>query len=288
MKLCVSAYSYYQYVNTGRMTLDKTIDTAKEQGFDAIEFIDLPGETIEQQKELAVSLKKHADELGMEIIAYTITANLYQPTAVLLDAEVERLKQHVDIAVILGAKIMRHDACWALTKTGKGRSFDQMLPTIAEGARRVTEYAAEKGIITCSENHGRIAQDSERMERLFNAVGHDNYSLLIDMGNFTGVGENHADAVSRLAPYAVHVHIKDLEIHEEQYEGGRMSRNGLWYHSVVAGEGSVPIKRCLSILKAAGYEGALSIEYEAAEDCIEGIARGAANVRQMLKELDWE
>ncbi len=67
-----------------------------------------------------------------------------------------------------------------------------------------------------------------------------------------------------------------------------MSRNGLWYHSVVAGEGSVPIKRCLAILKAAGYEGALSIEYEAAEDCIEGIARGAANVRQMLKELDWK
>lgn len=287
MKLCVSAYSYYQYVNTGKMTLAETIDKAKEQGFDAIEFIDLPGETIEEQKELARSLRAKADEAGMEIIAYTIAANLYQPTPALLDAEVERLKAHVDIAKILGAKLMRHDACWTLSKTGKGRSFDQMLPTIAESARRVTEYAASQGIATCSENHGRIAQDSERMERLFNAVGHDNYSLLVDIGNFTGVGENHADAVSRLAPYAIHVHIKDLEIHDEPYEDGRMSRNGLYYHSVVVGEGSVPIKRCLAILQAAGYDGALSIEYEADEDCIEGIARGAANVRRMLSELNW-
>ncbi len=289
MKLCVSAYSYYQKFRKNEMTLFEIVDKAKEQGFDAIEFIDLPGETIQEQKALAVQLKEKADSVGMEIIAYTIAANLYQPTQVLLDAEVERLKAHVDIARILGAKLMRHDACWTLGKTGKARSFDLMLPTIAEGARRVTEYAAQYGIVTCSENHGRIAQDSERMERLFNAVGHDNYSLLIDMGNFTGVGENHADAVSRLAPYACHVHIKDLEIHGyEPYEGGRMARNGLYYHSVVAGEGSVPIKRCLAILKAADYDGALSIEYEAAEDCVEGIARGAANVRRMLKELDWE
>ncbi len=289
MKFCISAYSYYQYYRAGKITLFDTIDLAKKQGFDAIEFIDLPGDTIEEQKELAHKLRQKADEEGMEIIAYTIAANLYQQTQELLDAEVERLQQHVEIAKILGAKLMRHDACWSLGKTATARSFDLMLPTMAEGARRVSAYAAEYGITTCSENHGKIAQDSERMERLFNAVAHDNYSLLIDIGNFTGVGENHADAVSRLAPYACHVHIKDLEIHgEEPYEGGRMSRNGIYYHSVPAGEGSVPIKRCLAILKAAEYDGALSLEYEAAEDCVAGIARGAENVRRMLKELDWE
>ena len=287
MKLCVSSYSFAQYTRAEKMTLIDVVAKAKEMGFDAIEFIDIPGETQEDRIRLAKEIRAKADEVGQEIIAYTVGANLYQPTEEQLTAEVDRLKAQVDIAAVLGASIMRHDACWKLTKTGAGRSFDQMLPTIAEGARRVTAYAAEKGIRTCSENHGRIAQDSERMERLFNAVAHDNYSLLLDLGNFTGVGENPADAVSRLAPYAIHVHIKDLLIREEAFEGGRMTRNGGYTRAVPAGEGNVPIKRCLAILKAAEYDGAVSIEYEAAEDCLTGIARGTANVRRILAELEW-
>ena len=287
MKICVSSYSYAQYTRAGKMnTLDCVIKAA-EMGFDGIEFTDLPGDTKEARLALAAELRAKADELGIDIVAYTVSANLYQPTAVLLDAEVARLRAQVDVAAALGAKLMRHDACWKLEKTGDARSFDRMLPTIAEGARRVTEYAAAKGIATCSENHGRIAQDSDRMERLFNAVAHDNYSLLIDMGNFTGVGEKPWDAISRLAPYAIHVHIKDLIIREEPFEGGRMTRNGGYTKPICAGEGDVDIKRCLSILKAAGYAGAVSIEYEAAEDCIEGIRRGAENVRRILSELEW-
>ena len=287
MKLCVSSYSFAQYTRAEKMTLIDCVVKAKEMGFDAIEFIDIPGETQEDRLKLAQQIRDKADEVGLEIIAYTVGAKLYQPTEELLTAEVERLKAQVDVAAVLGASIMRHDACWKLTKTGAGRSFDQMLPTIAEGARRVTAYAAERGIRTCSENHGRIAQDSERMERLFNAVAHDNYSLLLDLGNFTGVGENPANAVSLLAPYAIHVHIKDLLIREEEFEGARMTRNGGYTRAVPAGEGDVPIKRCLAILKAAEYDGAVSIEYEAAEDCLTGIARGTANVRRILAELDW-
>ena len=287
MKLCVSSYSFAQYTRAEKMTLIDCVVKAKEMGFDAIEFIDIPGETQEDRLKLAQQIRDKADEVGLEIIAYTVGAKLYQPTEELLTAEVERLKAQVDVAAVLGASIMRHDACWKLTKTGAGRSFDQMLPTIAEGARRVTAYAAERGIRTCSENHGRIAQDSERMERLFNAVAHDNYSLLLDLGNFTGVGENPANAVSLLAPYAIHVHIKDLLIREEEFEGARMTRNGGYTRAVPAGEGDVPIKRCLAILKAAEYDGAVSIEYEAAEDCLTGIARGTENVRRILAELDW-
>ena len=107
----------------------------------------------------------------------------------------------------------------ALTKTGRGRSFDLMLPSIAENARAVTEYGASIGIRTCTENHGRIAQDNDRLERLFNAVAHDNYGLLIDMGNFLFVDEDPVMAVSRLAPYAFHVHAKDFTKKAEKDAG---------------------------------------------------------------------
>ena len=290
MKISVSSYSFSQYIRAGKLTQLTAIDKAKEMGFDAIEFIDIDGAgNLDLQKENAAKLKARADELGMVINAYTIGANLAGLTEEARAAEVERLKGQLDVAKILGAGVMRHEVCYSLGKTCFTRSFDLMLPYLADSARKVTEYGATLGIKTCSENHGYIAQDSDRMERLFNAVNHDNYGLLVDMGNFTCVDENHALAVSRVAPYAVHAHAKDMKISKGAPYGccQSMTRGGNYFCGTAIGEGDVPVKQCLNILKRAGYEGYLSIEFEGHGDCVDGIARGFANLKNMLAELGW-
>ena len=198
----------------------------------------------------------------------------------------ERLKKQVDIAAILGCSVMRHDVCYGTGKTGTSRSFGLMLPTIAENTRAVTEYAATKGIKTCTENHGYIAQDSYRVEQLFNAVAHDNYGLLVDIGNFLCADEDPAMAVSRVAPYAVHVHLKDMLYRSAPTGACRnMTRGGNYFCGTVVGEGDVPVKQCLRIIRATGYDGFISLEYEGSEDCLAGIARGLANVKKILEEL---
>lgn len=286
MKISVSSYSFARYIRAGRMTQLDCVAKAKEMGFDAIEFTDIipmEGETV---VETAARIRAEAERAGIEINAYTVGACLYKGSAEADAAEVERLKGQVDIAVILGASVMRHDVCYALAKTGEGRCFDGMLPTIAKNTRAVTEYAQTKGIRTCSENHGYIAQDSDRMERLFHAVGHDNYGLLVDMGNFLCVDEDPAHAVSRLAPYAFHVHAKDFFFSPEKREGLTiMTRGANYIGGCVIGEGAVPVGKCLAILKRAGYEGCVSVEYEGEEDCLAGIARGLANLREFLAAL---
>lgn len=286
MKVSVSSYSFSQQFRLGRMTQLDCVAKAKEMGFDAIEFTDIVGETLDQQKEYAKKIREEADRVGIEINAYTIGANLYQPTPEAQAAEVERLKGQVDVAAILGAKVMRHDVCYSLGKTGNSRSFGLMLPTIAEGARQVTAYAETLGIKTCTENHGYIAQDSYRVEQLFNAVAHDNYGLLVDIGNFLCADEDPAMAVSRVAPYVVHVHLKDM-LYRSAPTGSctAMTRGGNYFCGTVVGEGDVPVKKCLKIIKATGYDGFISLEYEGAEDCLTGIARGLANVKKMLEEL---
>ena len=224
--------------------------------------------------------------MGIPINAYTIGACLYQDTQEKLDAEVERLRGQLEVASILGAGVLRHDVCYQLGKTGAARSFDLMLPTIAAAARRVTAYGESLGIRTCSENHGYIAQDSDRVERLFNAVNHDNYGLLVEMGNFVCVDEDPASAVSRVAPYAIHVHIKDMLV--RPYPTGNcknMTRGGNYFCGTVVGEGDVPVAQCLRILKRAGYDGYLTLEYEGAEDCITGVRRGLENARAILASL---
>ena len=286
MKVSVSSYSFSQQFRSGRMTQLDCVAKTKEMGFDAIEFTDIVGETLDQQKEYAKKIREEADRVGIEINAYTIGANLYQPTPEAQAAEIQRLKGQVDVAAILGAKVMRHDVCYSLGKTGNSRSFGLMLPTIAEGARQVTAYDETLGIKTCTENHGYIAQDSYRVEQLFNAVAHDNYGLLVDIGNFLCADEDPAMAVSRGAPYAVHVHLKDM-LYRSAPTGSctAMTRGGNYFCGTVVGEGDVPVKKCLKIIKATGYDGFISLEYEGAEDCLTGIARGLANVKKILEEL---
>ncbi len=287
MKIGVSSYSYAGYIRAGKMTQFDCVAKAHEMGFDGIEFTDLAADTLDEQLALAEKIKKEAERVGIEIVAYTIAANLYHDTEEECDAEVERLKGQLRVAKALGAPIMRHDVCWSLGKCGNSRSFDLMLPTMAKSARKITEYAKTLGIRTCSENHGYVAQDSDRVERLFNAVAHDNYGLLVDVGNFICVDEDPIHAVSRVAPYAIHAHAKDFDVGETRGCGRvNRTRGGNFWRGVAIGDGVVPVKRCLDILKNAGYDGYVSIEYEGWEDCIEGIAKGKANVERYLKEIE--
>lgn len=286
MKISVSSYSFQQYIAAGKLTQLDCVAKAKEMGFDAIEFIELAGDDFEAQKAYAQQIRAEADRVGLPINAYTIGASLYQGSAEKDQAEVERLKKQLELAKILGAKVMRHDCCYKLEKTGKARSFDLMLPTIAANARAVTEYAETLGIQTCTENHGYIAQDSDRVERLFNAVGHDNFGLLVDIGNFLCADENPAIAVSRVAPYAVHVHAKDMLVRSKPF-GQRSfpTRACNYLMGTVVGEGDVPVEQCLRILKQAGYDGYVSIEFEGSGDCIDGIERGLKNLRTYLEAI---
>ena len=290
MKFSVTSYSYSQYIRDGRMTQLDAVRVASEMGFDGIEFTDLrPNDnpTWEEQIAYAKEIRAEAEKYGIEVVSYAIGAKLYHPDPAVCAAEVERLKGQVDVAAALGVKVMRHDVCSTVVYDGVTVSFDKMLPVIAEGARQVAEYAATRGVRTCSENHGFVAQDSDRVERLYNAVNHPNYGVLVDIGNFSCADEDNALAVSRLAPYAVHVHAKDFY----KFPYGAPGKNPSKFlvtracnllKGCVIGEGDVPVAQCVAILKRAGYDGYITVEYEGVEDCMAGVARGLANLKTMV------
>lgn len=295
MKIAVSSYSFQQAIRAGKMTQLDTVRAAAKMGFDGIEFIELAPMVDEkatwgQQMAYAEEIRKTAAECGIEIVAYTIGACLYKGDAQQDAEEVERLKKQVDVAEALGAKLMRHDICGSEKVGDRVVGFWNMLPTIAANVRQVTEYAQSKGIRTCSENHGYVAQDSDRVEALFNAVNHPNYGLLVDMGNFACADEPSVHAVSRLAPYAIHVHAKDFHIlpfGTTPQEGVKsfQSRQCNLLCGCSVGEGDIPVRQCIAILKRAKYEGFFSIEYEGSEDCFKGIEKGLANLKSFLDEI---
>ena len=287
MKTSVTSYSFQQYLKAGKLTLQDLPAKAAEMGFEGIEFTNFSSDiTQEERLALATDLRGRVEKNGLAMVSYTVAAKLWQSDEAARLAEIERVKGEVDVAAALGAPVMRHDLVWKLEPSGAGRGFLTMIPQLAESVREITAYAASKGIRTCSENHGFIAQDSYRMEAIVAAVNHDNYGLLVDVGNFLCADEDPITAVSRVANYAFHVHAKDMLICPIDTDGGvgiikTRGMNGL--KPTAVGYGSVPVKQCLAILKKAGYDGFVTVEYEGKEDCLEGIAKGLKNLRSYLE-----
>ena len=285
MNICVSSYSYSRLVREGVLKPDEVIYKAKEMGFNGIEFAGLwvpEGMT-------AIDYAKHVRELckdvGIEITGYSVGGNLICKNQ---EEEIARLKGEVDVAHALGANFMRHDVGYG-PMPGGYRSFENNLPLLIKGVKAITEYAESLGIKTSIENHGFYTQDSHRVEMLIDGVNSDNYGALIDLGNFLCVDEDPAKAVGVLKNYVFGVHAKDfyyLDGNETPSSPGWfMTRGGNFLKGCAVGDGVVPIKKCLRILKANGYEGNITIEYEGTEDVIACINAGKNKIASVLQEI---
>ena len=274
MKIGVSSYSFSKYMHDTGANYFKIADIAKEMGFEGIEFIDLSLDVqpAESQIALAKEIRAYCDSIGLAVVAYTIGADFIDR-----ENEVERLKGQVDVAEALGVKVMRHDVSWR-----RDLPWREMIARSADQIREVAEYAAAKGITTCSENHGFVMQDAHRVEELILTVNHPNYRWLVDMGNFLCADEPSMHALPIAAPYAVHAHAKDFLFKTEAPSDGWITtRGGNAIRGTIVGHGVVPIPECVAELRKAGYDGWLSLEFEGAEDNLTALKLGL----QYLKKV---
>ena len=202
-------YSFERLYQDGGFTRFDAIDKTKEYGCQGVELV-LDDKTPDGSTpmEYAKALYAHAKEQGLEVPIYTTGANFFVKEP---EKELERLCRHIDIAAECKIPLLRHDVAWGYYEGYTGiKSYKKVIEAVAPFVRQAAEYARERGVKTCSENHGYLLQDSARMLELFAAVDHPNYGFLCDMGNFTVVDEDCATAVSALSDYIVHVHAKDM------------------------------------------------------------------------------
>ncbi|MBW4837903.1 MAG: sugar phosphate isomerase/epimerase, partial [Paenibacillaceae bacterium] len=143
-------------------------------------------------------------------------------------------------------------------------------------------------ITTSLENHGYYVQASDRVQAVIHAVDRPNYKTTLDIGNFVCVDENPVIAVKKNIGYASMVHIKDFYVRPENRNPGAgwfRSAGGQYLRGAIAGQGDLDLWEILRIVKASGYDGYLSIEYEGMEDCRQGTRIAFDNVRRIWEEV---
>ena len=283
MKIGVSSYSFSQYTSQGKMTVEDTVVKAAEMGFDAIEFVPFEAPEGKTKIEYAKDLKELAEDNNIEVSAYVVGANLLCETEAEEREAVEAVKADIDIANALGVKLFRHDIAFKLPQF---MSFDMALEKTAPLVREIAEYGEKFGITTMIENHGFAFQDVARVEKTYNAVNHKNFKLLIDIGNFMCADEIPYVNVSKLANLAAHVHLKDFKIidfySDASKENAFSTRGCTYLRGTAAGYGDAKTAQCVQILKNAGFDDYMDIEFEGPEDCIEELEKGLKFIRSIL------
>lgn len=128
----------------------------------------------------------------------------------------------------------------------------------------------EFGIDVAIHNHGPGDKHYALIEQLTSVLKgrHPRIGSCADVGHFWRIGEDPVKAIEALGPRVLAVHLKDQQTVEEQ---------------AVVGEGKLDMPGILKALKAVGYRGPLSLEYEASpENPLPGMKQSLDNLKAML------
>lgn len=275
MKIAVSMWSYFRSWKDGRIDIPGFIKEAKNAGADGVELLDFFYKDIEREREEA---QNALTETGLPIPIFSVANNFAKLTPEERSAQVDRIKFGVDEANRFGAKVVRVFA----GDVAEGITFDQARSWIVEGLSEASIYADSKYVKLALENHGSLAGRGDQVRGLIEDVraksGVNALGANPDTGNFLLVNQPSHEAIREVARYANMVHFKDFA----EGDGPFIALNGQKYVGAAVGEGLVNLEQCILELKAAGFDGWLSVEYEGDEDPFSAVPRSIANARKYI------
>mgnify|MGYP001167337097 CR=1 FL=1 len=290
MKIGMSTYCLVDKLRAGTMSVLDVLEWAKEKRCEHVELVPY-GYSLVDDGVLADRVRRKAEELGLELSNYALPANFVHETEEGFRAEVERLKSHVDLLVRMGIRSMRHDVVLFTIPPEEASisHFEKNLFRIVEGSREIADYAAERGITTNVENHGWGVQHSDRVQRVLEQVGRPNFRTVLDIGNFLCVDESPLVGTAKNLPHASIVHVKDFYIRPSDEDPGEgkwfRTSNGNFLRGAIFGQGDMPVRRLLKLVKSSGYDGYLTLEFEGMEESMYGTEIGLRNLERLWNEV---
>lgn len=287
MKLGLSSYSLFRAIRDGELSIVEAVHWIKEHGGEHIEIVPL-GFDLKANPELIEEIKTAASQAGIDISNYAVGNNFVTETQEEFEARIAELKEHVDIAAKLGVKLMRHDVASVPIEEATIHRFEQELPRMVEGCRRIADYAAGFGITTSVENHGYFIQAADRVQRLVQQVDRANFRTTLDVGNFMCADENSVVSLKKNLPYASMVHLKDFYLRPasmELGEGWFRTASGNYLRGAITGYGDIDMLEIIKVIKQSGYDGYISIEFEGMEECRQASRISLAHIHKLLEQV---
>jgi sugar phosphate isomerase/epimerase len=211
-----------------------------------------------------------AAEVGCPVRALTpYMAGLNSPDDARRRHDIDCFLRCVDDAREVGARKVRVYAGTYHPEKDRMRR-DKLWGHLVESLHRIASAAASAGVTLCVENHfGTMAFSARETRRLVDEVAHPAVRVLYDQANLVFARqEEPADAIELQAGVLGHVHVKDLVFTKPDapFTAGAVDRVTEAERTVasrIIGDGVIDWPWITRRLLDAGYDDAISFEYEA-------------------------
>lgn len=267
----VSTYSFWQFKNDSLRPIEKCIERAGAMGFDAVEI--LHRQMTDESPAALQKIKRTAFINGLSLCGFSTHQSFLYADEAERKKNIDLTIRQIELAYAMGIPTMRvNTGTW---KTSK--NFDELMAnkgieppikgyTDADGFKWAIDgltaclKTAEKcGVTLGLENHWGLGRTPEGVAKIVEAIRSPWLRVTLDTGNFL---EDPYDKLKALAEYTVLLQAKT-------YYGG-----GTWYTL------ELDYDRIAKIMKAAHYQGFVSLEFEGKEDALTAIPKSLSMLRK--------
>lgn len=256
LKLSLAQWSLHRYVENEQKSPFDFASQAKKLGFEGLEYVSqLYKHEIEKLGFDAVidSLFLISKDIGMQNVLIMVDeeGDLANPDEAKRNQAVENHKRWVDAAQKLG--------CHAIRVNTFGTNDPKIWQTsVVDGLRKLSEYAMTKNINILCENHGWLSSNPEQLMLAINTVNLPNCGTLPDFGNWCLERINKDDIWGDFA-----------KEYPDKYQGVKLMMPAAKAISAksydfdeVGNETSINYTKMMRIVREAGYQGYIGVEYE--------------------------
>src|SRR6266508_3395558 len=258
-------------------TLEQCVAAARDYGYDGISLRLLDGAVIEPGIDAGTRRRVGSvlDAAGLPLVCLDTSVKIAQPDPSVRAAQIRDGLAMLDLAAEWQAPLVR-----VFAGPPPDSSEQEAIASATACLLPLAERAHDLGIAVVLETHDAFCSSAAVMQTLAGlpAAG---AGVLWDLLHPYRIGEDPADTLSRIGSRLQHVHIKD---------GRAPAGGGTNWDFTLLGEGTVPTRAILAMLRQAGYDGWLSVEWEkklhpelAAPEV--ALPQHAALLREYLAEL---
>ncbi len=212
LKTSLNAYSFNKALNNnikGRgkgLTLFDLLDYCAEQNFDALDPTGyfFPGYPKVPADKYINDFKRRAHVLGLAISGTGVRNNFAAPDKEKRAADVQHVKEWVEVAAKLGAPVLRVFA----GAESKDHTWDQAAEWLVDDLKKCVEHAQKYGVLIGIQNHWDFLKTSDHVLKIVKMVDSEWFGVIVDTGYFL-TPDPYKD-MAAVTPYAVNWQVKGI------------------------------------------------------------------------------
>ena len=230
-------------------TFEEIVDRVSAYGYDGIEFrgigpdLDLSGAPGFETSAGRKARLRRITDAGLAVVAVDSSTRLTDIDPKALRSNLDHARATIDLAADLGAPFVRVFG----GDIPEGEDRDITTARVADGLRDLGDYASQHGdVIVALETHDGFSR-GDQVAKVLTLVPHPRVAALWDLHHPYRHNEAPEDTMRSLDGRVAFAHVKD-------------SKPGGTY--CLPGDGDIPLKPMIDLLREHGYDGWLSLEWE--------------------------